>query len=168
MTGHEGMRLLILSRFEDDVLLRQEVEAWLAELAPLGQSVVGESLMCVCAELGLCYCNCEGCAECEDLLHVPEEELPSDEDTRGENAKQGRQEKRAVETKDEKKKPKRNREKKRQPSSLTPVQEPVEVEIVPGMKVMVYPDYTEDKTRVGNRSRTGSRRRNKSQGKRGR
>ena len=41
MTGHEGMRLLILSRFEDDVLLRQEVEAWLDELAPLGRSVMG-------------------------------------------------------------------------------------------------------------------------------
>lgn len=166
MTGHEGMRLLILGRFEDDVLLRQEVEAWLDELAPLGQSVVGESLMCVCAELGLCYCNCEGCAECEDLLHVPEEELQSDEDTRGENAKQGRQEKRAVETKDEKAKPKREREKRRRSSSLTPVQEPVEVEIVPGIKVMVYPDRREGKMRAGNR--TGNRHRDKSQGKRGR
>ena len=166
MTGHEGMRLLILGRFEDDVLLRQEVEAWLDQLAPLGRSVMGESRMCACAELGLCYCSCEGCAECEDLLHVPEEELQSDEDARGENAKQGRQEKRAVGTKDEKAKPKREREKRRRSSSLTPVQEPVEVEIVPGMKVMVSPDRREGKMRVGNR--TGSRRRDKSQGKRGR
>ena len=53
------MRLLILSRFEDDVLLRQEVEEWLDEaVAP------GEQIMCDCEELGLCYCCCEKCENC--------------------------------------------------------------------------------------------------------
>ena len=33
---HEAMRVLILSRFEDDVLRRQEVEVWLDELVHLG------------------------------------------------------------------------------------------------------------------------------------
>ena len=49
--NHEAMRLLVLSRFEDDVLLRQDVEAWLDEVvAP------GEEIQCECAELGLCHC----------------------------------------------------------------------------------------------------------------
>ena len=34
--GHEVMRVLILSRFEDDVLQRQEVEVWLDGLRVLG------------------------------------------------------------------------------------------------------------------------------------
>lgn len=52
---HEGMRRLILSRFEDDVLLRGEVEVWLDALAAPGEDVVFEN-----GELGLCYCSCEG------------------------------------------------------------------------------------------------------------
>ena len=56
---HEAMRVLILSRFEDDVLRRQEVEIWLDELVHLGESV-----WCDCAELELCYCSCKACDKC--------------------------------------------------------------------------------------------------------
>ena len=57
--NHEAMRLLILSRFEDDVLLRRDVEAWLDEVvAP------GEEIVCDCEELGLCYCFCDKCKGC--------------------------------------------------------------------------------------------------------
>ena len=35
-TDHEVMRVLILSRFEDDVLLRGEVEVWLDDMAAPG------------------------------------------------------------------------------------------------------------------------------------
>ena len=49
---HEGMRLLILSRFEDDALQRQEVEVWLDELAP-----PGEHLLYDCEQLRLCHCG---------------------------------------------------------------------------------------------------------------
>lgn len=59
VTNHEGMRLLILSRFEDDALLRQEVEVWLDEV-----SAPGEQVLCECAELGLCHCFCEKCSGC--------------------------------------------------------------------------------------------------------
>lgn len=56
---HEEMRRLILDRFEDDALQRQEVEVWLDELvAP------GEKVYCDCEELGFCYCNCEACGKC--------------------------------------------------------------------------------------------------------
>ena len=58
-TSHEAMRLLVLSRFEDDVLLRQEVEVWLDEVVAPGEQVV-----CDCEELGLCYCFCEKCKHC--------------------------------------------------------------------------------------------------------
>ena len=60
-TGHEGMRLLILSKFEDDVLQRQEVETWLDGLA-----VPGEPGYCDCEELGFCYCSCKVCEECRE------------------------------------------------------------------------------------------------------
>ena len=61
-TNNEAMRLLVLSRFEDDVLLRQEVEVWLDEvIAP------GELVVCECEELGLCYCFCEKCEGCGKL-----------------------------------------------------------------------------------------------------
>lgn len=56
---HEGMRRLILSRFEDDVLRRQEVEVWLDEVVP-----PREYALCDCEELGLCYCACKACGEC--------------------------------------------------------------------------------------------------------
>ena len=52
--SHETMRRLVLSRFEDDVLLRQEVEVWLDEVVAPGEEVV-----CECKELGLCYCFCD-------------------------------------------------------------------------------------------------------------
>ena len=51
-TDHEAMRRLVLSRFEDDVLLRQEVEVWLDEVVAPGEQVV---------------CECEGEAEKEGL-----------------------------------------------------------------------------------------------------
>ena len=58
-TDHEAMRLLILSRFEHDALVREEVEVWLDAVAALGEPV-----SCDCAELGLCYCFCEKCETC--------------------------------------------------------------------------------------------------------
>ena len=62
LPDHEPMRRMILSRFEDDVLLRQEVEAWLdAVTAP------GEPVLCGCPALGMCYCSCKRCARCDTL-----------------------------------------------------------------------------------------------------
>lgn len=58
-TDHEAMRLLILSRFEHDALVREEVEVWLDEVA-----APGEPVSCDCAELGLCYCFCKKCETC--------------------------------------------------------------------------------------------------------
>ena len=56
---HKEIRRLILSKFENDVLKRQEVEVWLDELvAP------GEQAPCECEELGLCYCDCKTCNKC--------------------------------------------------------------------------------------------------------
>ena len=69
----ERMRASILSRFEDDVLRREEVEAWLD-----GWVVV----LCSCAEFGLCYCDCEACGKCkmnrpdEKESQVPGEVMP--------------------------------------------------------------------------------------------
>ena len=61
---HEEIRRLILSKFEDNVLERQEVEAWLDELvAP------GEQVLCDCEELGLCYCDCKTCSKCGKKEH---------------------------------------------------------------------------------------------------
>lgn len=40
VTNHEAMRVLILGRFEDDVLLRQEVELWLDDLIAPGEPVL--------------------------------------------------------------------------------------------------------------------------------
>ena len=66
---HEGMRRLILSRFEDDVLLRDDVEMWLDTLSVPGEDPVFEDGM-----LGQCYCSCEGCKDCgreaEDMVGV--------------------------------------------------------------------------------------------------
>ena len=59
-TNHEAMRRLILSRFEDDALLREEVESWLDEVA-----APGEWAPCDCAAYGLCYCSCENCEKCD-------------------------------------------------------------------------------------------------------
>ena len=68
-TNHEAMRRLVLSRFEDDVLLRQEVEVWLDEVvAP------GEQAVCECEELGLCYCFCKDCEECGKVRKTGEAE----------------------------------------------------------------------------------------------
>lgn len=71
---HEGMRRLILSRFEDDVLLRSDVEVWLDALGVPGEDVVFED-----GELGMCYCCCEGCKDCgkepEDVIEVGEMEV---------------------------------------------------------------------------------------------
>lgn len=68
----EAMRALILSRFEDDVLLRQEIESWLDEVvAP------GEPVECNCEELGLCYCfctRCEGCGKVTETVGAGEGE----------------------------------------------------------------------------------------------
>ena len=58
---HEAMRVLILSRFEDDVLRRQEVELWLEGLVQ-----PGELVLCDCPELGLCYCDCKACDKCRE------------------------------------------------------------------------------------------------------
>ena len=58
-TNPEVMRALILSRFDDDTLLRQEIGSWLDEVvAP------GEQAVCDCEELGLCYCPCKRCEGC--------------------------------------------------------------------------------------------------------
>ena len=57
--NHEAIRRLVLSRFEDDVLLRQEVETWLDEVVAPGEQVI-----CDCEEVGLCYCSCEKCKSC--------------------------------------------------------------------------------------------------------
>ena len=88
-TDHEAMRRLVLSRFEDDVLLRQDVEAWLDEVvAP------GEEIVCDCEELGLCYCprkKLEGCGKVTETVGPGEGE---------------------------------------------PVQEAVEIEVVPGVKLL--------------------------------
>ena len=60
LPDHEPMRRMILSRFEDDVLLREEVEAWLDNaVAP------GEPVLCGCPEMGICYCRCNACTKCE-------------------------------------------------------------------------------------------------------
>ena len=58
---HEAMRVLILSRFEDDVLRRGEVEVWLDGLVQ-----PGESVLCDCPELGFCYCDCKACKKCRE------------------------------------------------------------------------------------------------------
>ena len=58
-TDHEAMRQLILRRFEDDALLRQEVEAWLD-----GVAAPGEHVMCDCEESRLCDWFCEKCKGC--------------------------------------------------------------------------------------------------------
>ena len=58
----ERMRASILSRFEDDVLVREEVEAWLD-----GCVVV----LCSCAELGVCHCDCKACGKCK--MNSPDE-----------------------------------------------------------------------------------------------
>ena len=58
---HEAMRVLILSRFEDDVLRRREVEVWLDGLLHLGESV-----LCDCPERGFCYCDCKACKKCRE------------------------------------------------------------------------------------------------------
>ena len=58
---HEAMRVLILSRFEDDVLRQREVEVWLDGLVQPGGSV-----LCDCPELGFCYCDCKACDKCEE------------------------------------------------------------------------------------------------------
>ena len=60
LPNHEPMRRMILSRFEEDVLLREEVEAWLdSAVAP------GEPVLCGCPELGVCYCGCKACGKCQ-------------------------------------------------------------------------------------------------------
>ena len=64
--NHEGMRRLILGRFEDDVLLRREVESWLDELAH-----PDERLLCACIEDGVCYCHCDRCRACKKWPHLP-------------------------------------------------------------------------------------------------
>ncbi len=56
---HEEMKRLILSKFENDALERQEVEAWLDDLV-----TPGEKVLCDCEELGFCYCNCKTCSKC--------------------------------------------------------------------------------------------------------
>ena len=72
--NQEVMRRLILSRFEDDVLLRGDVEIWLDALAVPGEDVVFEDGM-----LGQCYCSCEGCKDCgreaEDVVDAVEVEV---------------------------------------------------------------------------------------------
>ena len=64
-TDHEVMRVLILSRFEDDVLLRGEVEVWLDDMA-----APGEPVSCDCSELELCYCFCKACEGCGTVAKV--------------------------------------------------------------------------------------------------
>lgn len=59
-TNHEAMRRLILSRFEDDALVREEVENWLDEAA-----APGEWDPCDCAADELCYCFCKNCEKCD-------------------------------------------------------------------------------------------------------
>lgn len=61
---HEEMRRLILSKFENDALERQEVEVWLDEL-----TAPGEQVFCDCEELGLCYCDCKTCSKCGKEEH---------------------------------------------------------------------------------------------------
>ena len=74
-TDHEAMRRLILNRFEDDVLVREEVENWLDQVA-----APGEWAPCDCAENRLCYCFCKGCENCEQ----PKEFGPGDNNEGGE------------------------------------------------------------------------------------
>lgn len=50
LPNHEPMRRMILSRFEDDILLREEVEAWLDSAA-----APGEPVLCGCPDLGARY-----------------------------------------------------------------------------------------------------------------
>lgn len=68
LPNHEPMRRMILSRFEDDVLLREEVEAWLDSAAAPGEPVV-----CACPGLAVCYCPCKACAKCEMWRKAPPE-----------------------------------------------------------------------------------------------
>ena len=60
--NHEAMRRLILSRFEDDALVREEVENWLDEVA-----APGEWAPCDCAADEICYCFCENCEKCDQV-----------------------------------------------------------------------------------------------------
>ena len=73
--AHESMRLLVLSRFEDDALLRQEVETWLDELA---HPAFGA--LCTCEQNGACYCNCDLCLECAALALVLDQAVKSSQD----------------------------------------------------------------------------------------
>ena len=68
LPNHEPMRRMILSRFEDDVLVREEVEAWLDRVA-----APGEPVLCSCPQLGLCYCHCKTCLKCEKWRKQPPE-----------------------------------------------------------------------------------------------
>ena len=58
---HEAMRRLILSRFEDDVLLRGTVEGWLDDVAAPDEGVDIET-----EPPPLCECPCETCKDCPD------------------------------------------------------------------------------------------------------
>ena len=88
-TDHEAMRRLILNRFEDDVLVREEIENWLDQV-----SAPGEWAPCDCAEYRFCYCFCKDCEDCDQ----PKDFGP------GDNPKSG--------------------------------EEVLEIEIVPGMKIL--------------------------------
>ena len=70
---HESMRRLILGRFEDDVLLRREVETWLDELAH-----PDEWILRGCME-AVCYCYCDRCRACKKWPHLPKSEQAATE-----------------------------------------------------------------------------------------
>ena len=72
---HEAMRRLILNRFEDDVLVREEIENWLDQVA-----APGEWAPCDCPADQLCYCFCKGCENCDQ----PKEFGPGDNPKGGE------------------------------------------------------------------------------------
>lgn len=112
---HEAMCRLVLNRFEGDVLLRQEVESWLDELGHAYEGIV-----CICAMERVCYCHCEQCMACEAWPHVSDEGIES-----------------AAGTEKETQNPKGQGRKRWPTSDVTPMPEPMEVEIVPGFKVKV-------------------------------
>ena len=74
----ERMEQAILQRFEDDVLRRQEVAVWLAELQSDANLFRSDEY-----PQSNCMCVCDACMECEGDVHMEDVEV-EDADERGE------------------------------------------------------------------------------------
>ena len=62
----EPIRRMILSGFEDEVLLREEMEVWVDSAAAPGEPVLSG-----CSDMAACYCRCNLCAKCERQRKLP-------------------------------------------------------------------------------------------------